>query len=108
MQPASDCGPPATSDAPRLITQTGVSGAAANAPGKSATPAPMSKGWPRLKLVGAAPSNVLVSTFTARLGGSPLFRDVQTGMVKDAVVAAHKVRQFEVECLVVPQTGGAR
>lgn len=83
-------------------------GAAVQSPGMNAAPAPASKGWPRLKLVGAAPSNVLVSTFTARLGGSPLFRDVQTGMVKDAVVAAHKVRQFEVDCLVVPQTGGAR
>lgn len=80
----------------------------ANKAGGAPAPASPSAKWPRLKIVGAAPSNVLVSTFTARMGGSALFRDVQASEVKDGQLAGRRVRMFSVECEVVPQKGGAR
>ncbi|MCK6483883.1 MAG: PilN domain-containing protein [Phycisphaerae bacterium] len=63
---------------------------------------------PTLRLIGAAPSNLHISAFTAKLGGSPLFRDVQTSYVRDATFGDLKVRQFEVVCRVLRQTGGSK
>lgn len=61
-----------------------------------------------LRLTGAARNNLFISAFTARLGGSPLFRDVITDMVRDATFIDRQVRLFELHCRVLPQTGGAR
>lgn len=59
----------------------------------------------RLRLTGAAQSNNFYSAFAARLGGSPLFRDVHTSNIKDAVIAGRNVLRFEIECDVLPQEG---
>ena len=92
-----DAAEPRRTAAPAAALHTG-------APGAAPVPA-----WrparPRLRLIGAAVTNMSISDLTARLGGSPLFRDVNTQVVKDATLGSHHVRQFEVECTVLPQSG---
>jgi len=61
-----------------------------------------------LKLIGAAPTNVHISAFTARLSGSPVFFDVSTGIIRDAAIGDRQVRHFEVECAVTLQEGGPK
>lgn len=63
---------------------------------------------PKLHITGAAPTNVHISAFTAKLGGSPLFTDVNTDFVRDATFAGRQVRQFGVDCLILPQQGGEK
>lgn len=58
-----------------------------------------------LRVVGAARNNLFISAFTARLGSSPLFRDVITDVVRDGVFADRQVRHFEVHCSVLQQCG---
>ena len=63
---------------------------------------------PRLRLVGVALNNVYISELTTKLGGSPLFRDVNTQVIKDAMIGNHHVRQFEVECALLPHKNGPK
>ncbi|MEE8170886.1 MAG: PilN domain-containing protein [Phycisphaerae bacterium] len=91
---------------PDLPQQAGGRAAPArSAMGNTAERAPIVT---RLRLVGAAQSNSYYSAFTARLGGSPLFRNVNTSAVRETEFADRRVLQFDVDCTVLPHEGGAK
>ncbi len=103
-----DMNPPRAAANSAVDVPRASSAAPPSASGQPAIASSLRTRRPRLTLVGAGVSNVQVSDVAARLGSSALFRDVITQLVRDASYGEREVKQFEIECDILPHQGGPK